>query len=83
MVAREDTYERTVFSFFDLTGLVGGVFEILELAGGLFVSIFAHSLFMFSMLNDLYQVQKIDSNHNFSKVIPKTKELKAIKKRTK
>ena len=83
MEAREDTYERTVFSFFDLTGLVGGVFEILELAGGLFVSFFAHKLFMFSMLNDLYQVEKIDSNHGFSKVIPKTKELKVVKKRTK
>ena len=83
MEAREDTYERTVFSFFDLTGLVGGVFEILEITGSLFVSFFISRLYMFSMLNDLYQVQKIDSNHDFSKIIPKTKKQKVQKKRTK
>ena len=83
MEEREDTYERTVFSFFDLTGLVGGVFEILELAGGLFVSIFAHRLFMFSMLKDLYQVQKIDPKHDFSKGIPKTRMQKAKRIRAK
>ena len=83
MEAREDTYERTVFSFFDLTGLVGGVFEILEVVGSILVTFFTHKLFMFSMLNDLYQVQKIDSNHEFSKVIPKTKELRTIKRSAK
>ena len=57
MEAREDTYERTVFSFFDFTGLVGGVFEILEVIGSIVVSFFANRLFMFWMLSNLYQVQ--------------------------
>ena len=83
MEAREDTYERTVFSLFDLTGLVGGVFEILEVTGGIFVSFFAHKLFMFSMLNDLYQVQKTSSNYEFSKIIPSTREITAQRKRNK
>ena len=47
MEAREDTYERTVLSIFDFTGLVGGVFEILEITGGLVVGFFANKLFMF------------------------------------
>ena len=83
MESREDTYERVVFSFFDLTGLVGGVFEILEVTGGIFVSFFAHKLFMFSMLSDLYQVQKIDPDHEFSKIIPKTEVFKTKTKRSK
>ena len=83
MEAREDTYERTVFSFFDLTGLVGGVFEILEITGGVFVSIFAHRLFMFSMLNDLYQVQKNDSNIDSSKIVPRVRQSRIRRMRTK
>ena len=57
MEAREDTYERTVFTFFDFTGLVGGVFEILEVIGSIVVGFFANRLFMFWMLSNLYQVQ--------------------------
>ena len=47
MEAREDTYERTVFSVFDFTGLIGGVFEILEVTGSILVGFFANKLFMF------------------------------------
>ena len=74
MEAREDTYERTVFSVFDYTGLIGGVFEIFEVVGGIFVGYFTKNWFMFCILSSLYQVQnKVDdqdhqssanSNHN-------------------
>ena len=68
MEAREDTYERTVLSIFDFTGLVGGVFEILEITGGLVVGFFANKLFMFWMLNNLYQVQmKYDEDKEINK----------------
>ena len=60
MEAREDTYERTVFSFFDFTGLIGGVFELFEITGSIIVGYFASKLFFFSMFADLYQVQKVD-----------------------
>ena len=47
MEAREDTYERTVFSIFDYTGLIGGVFEIFEVFGTLVVGYFTKKWFMF------------------------------------
>ena len=78
--AREDTYERTVLSVFDFTGLIGGVFEILEIFGGMLVGFFANKLFMLLMLSNLYQIQIIhehdsefnDSNHNRKRNIKST-----------
>ena len=77
MEAREDTYERTVFSVFDFTGLIGGVFEIFEIIGGIFVGYFSSTLFLFSMLTNLYQVQKIDdtTEQEFTKVLPTTRKI--------
>ena len=83
MEAREDTYERTVFSVFDFTGLVGGVFEIFEILGGVIVGFFAHKLFMFSVLSNLYQVHKITDGKDVDKVIPKTKIVRMKKARSK
>ena len=83
MEAREDTYERTVFSIFDFTGLVGGVFEIFEITGSIIVGFFAQKLFMFSILSNLYQVQKITDGTNFNKIIPKTRKKRVMKVRTK
>ena len=64
MEAREDTYERTVFSVFDYTGLIGGVFEIFEVFGGLIVGYFIKNWFMFDILSNLYQVQKKVGSEN-------------------
>ena len=58
MEAREDTYERTVFSIFDYTGLIGGVFEIFEVFGTLVVGYFTKKWFMFWVLSSLYQVKR-------------------------
>ena len=83
MEAREDSYERTVFSMFDFTGLVGGVFEIFEVTGGIIVGLFAYKLYMFSMLSNLYQVQKTHGGQDINKVIPRTRKVKSVFKRTK
>ena len=83
MEAREDSYERTVFSIFDFTGLVGGVFEIFEVTGGIIVGLFAYKLYMFSMLSNLYQVQKTHGGQDINKVIPRTRKVKSVFKRTK
>ena len=42
-------YERTVFSFLDCWGLIGGVNEILEIWGKLIVSLFSGKIFAFSV----------------------------------
>lgn len=82
MESREDTYERTVFSVFDFTGLIGGVFEIFEVIGGIIVGYFARKIILFSMISNLYQVQR-DFNtrdQEFNKVIPTTRRV--VNKRT-
>ena len=79
MDTREDTYERTVFSVFDFTGLIGGVFEIFEVAGNIIVGYFATKLFMFSMLSNLYQVQKFGAEQEFSEIQNLPKNIVKVK----
>ena len=79
MDTREDTYERTVFSVFDFTGLIGGVFEIFEVTGNIIVGYFATKLFMFSMLSNLYQVQKFDAEQEFSEIPNLPKNIVKVK----
>ena len=59
-----DTYERTVYSILQLFGDIGGVNEVLEIAGSLIVGVFAHRLFMYSLISHLYQV---DTSTNIRK----------------
>ena len=54
-------YERTVFSFLDCWGLIGGANEILEVCGKLIVSLFSGKIFAFSILSALYQVDLVSS----------------------
>jgi hypothetical protein len=55
--AKEDYYERKVYNFFDFTGQLGGLFEILSIVGGIFVAFFAEKILIFSLMNSLYQVE--------------------------
>ena len=55
-------YTRDVFSFFDLFGLLGGIFELLSISLGLIVGIFSKHTFLFSIFKRLYQTN-IQNNH--------------------
>lgn len=58
---REDHFERKVYSIFDLTGQMGGVFGFLESIIGFFVGYFAKKYMYFSIItesNNLSQVLK-------------------------
>ena len=80
--AREDTYERTALSIFDFTGLLGGVYEILEISGGILVGFFADRLFMFWIISNLYQVQtKYDDDNELDKNDQNLKRYGFIKRR--
>ena len=48
--------ERSVFTLLDLLGLIGGVFEIFSIIGGILVYTFADRIFHYSILSNLYQV---------------------------
>lgn len=75
-----NTYTRSVYSFFDLTGQVGGVFGFLFKIGEIFVGFFATKLFMFSLVSNLYQVQASEPGKEFSKIVPKTFRSTSVKK---
>jgi hypothetical protein len=55
-----DFYERSVFSFSDMFAVLGGVYEIYTIAGGLLVYNFTDKLFYTSLLSSLYQVKSND-----------------------
>ena len=57
-------YSRSVFTFLDLTGNLGGLFEILEIAGSLIVAVFAHKIFLYSLLSRLYQIDTYEPEEN-------------------
>jgi len=54
------SYERSVFSFLDLTGNLGGLFEVLQIVGSFMVGLFAGKTFLFSIISHLYQVDTYD-----------------------
>ena len=56
------TYQRTVMSFLDVCGLIGGVNEILRLVGSFIVSSISGKILVSSLLSALYQV-RADSNN--------------------
>jgi hypothetical protein len=56
--AKQDTYQRTIFGFFDLTGQIGGLYEIFEVLGGLLVGHFAKKLFLFSLFSRIYKIER-------------------------
>ena len=57
------SYQRTVLTFLDWWGLIGGINEILHLAGMLIVSSLSGKLFVFSILSSLYQVSFINRKY--------------------
>ena len=50
------SYQRSVLTFLDCCGLIGGVNEILHLAGMLIISSTSSKIFVMSLLSSLYQV---------------------------
>ena len=54
--SKTTSYQRQVFGLLDLFGNIGGVNEVLEIAGSLIVGLFSGKIFIFSILSALYQV---------------------------
>jgi hypothetical protein len=75
----EHYYERKVYNIFDLTGQTGGLYEILTLAGSIFVAFFSENILMLSLISSLYQTEDkkevcdypiLNQNNITSKVVP-------------
>ena len=68
----KDSYQRVVFSFFDMFGMIGGVFELLKIGVGVMVGIVAQKVLMFSVLSRLYYTE-LDYNET-KKVMPEASQ---------
>ena len=65
-----DLYQRTVYSFLDMLGFIGGIFELLKIFGYLTVSYFIKRNYYSSILSKLYHVESdkiVDDKENKTK----------------
>ena len=56
--AESKSYERKVFGFLEVTGNIGGLFEIMEIFGGFLVGLFSQKMFLYSILSKLYHIEE-------------------------
>ena len=73
-----DIYERRIYSFGELLGQIGGLFQIILMVGIVIVSIFSDRLFVSSIIKKIYQID--ETRENIIKSIVKTKQMKHKKK---
>ena len=62
----QEEYERRVYSIFDLTGQLGGVYEILLITGGFLTSSFWSKIYLCSVFSCLYYTEE-DANEDDNK----------------
>ena len=72
-----DSYDRSVYTFLDLTGQVGGFYEILEILGSFFVGIFAEKLLSLSLISNLYTYRTNPDSDSLNKTTPKINDSNA------
>lgn len=70
-----DLYQRSVFTFFDMFGQFGGMYQILVLFGSILVSKASTMQFKNSILSRLYHVES-KTALDISKIHPNLKEVK-------
>ena len=56
MDANYDQYERSVFTVFDFTGQIGGLYEVFEAIGRIFIGFLSGKIFLLSIISSLYHV---------------------------
>lgn len=62
--SQSKSFGRSVFGFLEVTGNIGGLFEILEIGGGLIVGLFSGRLFLFSILPHLYHIENTEERES-------------------
>ena len=53
-----DQYQRVVYSFFDMTGQIGGVYEIIAIVFGFIINAFNKRMLVYSLIGSLYYTRK-------------------------
>ena len=54
--SEHETYERTVYSFWEFIGLIGGIYEIVDVFFALFVSTYNNKMFLLEVINKKIKV---------------------------
>ena len=54
--SEHETYERTVYSFWEFIGLIGGIYEIVDVFFALFVSTYNNKMFLIEVINKKIKV---------------------------
>ena len=65
-----EKYERTVYSFLDLTGQIGGIYELLEITAAFFVGYYNSIIFNYELVNKI----KASDGEKFNRKISKTQK---------
>ena len=77
---RHEEYERTVYSFFDMFGYIGGLFDALAFGGFLFWDFFNEKIFSHYVLASLYQVKNESYSKDFRSFSDKKEDAKVFPK---
>ena len=59
---KSDEYERIVYTFFDMFGFLGGLFDFVYFAGFLFINFLIKNMYFSDVLERLYHVEADDDN---------------------
>ena len=60
----QDHYERSVYTLVDLTGQIGGLYEIFQLVGRLCIGFISSKILILTMMSKMYHVQTPHNNEN-------------------
>ena len=66
-----DQYQRTVYSFLDMLGFIGGIFELLKTFGYLLVCYFIKRAYYSSIISKLYHVEANQTIQKYNEQIDK------------
>ena len=58
---RQDSYEMSIYTFWDMIGIIGGVYEVTKVVLGLFMNIYSSKLMKIDLLNSYIQHTKRES----------------------
>ena len=61
-----DEYQRTVYSFLDMFGFIGGIFELLSMTGYIVVNFFIKRSYYSSIISKIYHIESEQNRESFN-----------------
>ena len=84
---RQDSYEMSIYSFWDMIGIIGGVYEVTKVMLGLFFNFYSSKLMKIDLINSYNQYTKHEDkpkeeNDPESRRLHRSQRKKRIKNRS-